>query len=105
VDDAGAGYAGLRHILELQPAFAKLDISLVRGIDTDEVRQAMAAGLQYFGLRTGCQLIAEGVEREAEVETLRNLGVELAQGFLFGEPAAAEDVAPGPERDARRRSA
>jgi EAL domain-containing protein (putative c-di-GMP-specific phosphodiesterase class I) len=62
-------------------------MSLVRGIDTDAVRQAMAAGLQYFALRTGCQLIGEGVETEAESETLQRLGVELAQGFLFGQPA------------------
>jgi EAL domain-containing protein (putative c-di-GMP-specific phosphodiesterase class I)/CheY-like chemotaxis protein len=89
VDDAGAGFAGLRHILELRPSYAKLDMSLVRGIDTDPVRQAMTAGLQYFALRTGCQLIGEGVETEAEVETLRRLGVELVQGFLFGQPAAA----------------
>jgi len=90
VDDAGAGYAGLRHILELQPAYAKLDMSLVRGIDTDAVRQAMAAGLQYFALRTGCRLIGEGVETEAEANTLRRLGLELAQGFLFGHPATAD---------------
>jgi EAL domain-containing protein (putative c-di-GMP-specific phosphodiesterase class I)/CheY-like chemotaxis protein len=90
VDDAGAGYAGLRHMLELRPAYAKLDMSLVRGIDTDAVRQAMAAGLQYFALRTGCQLIGEGVESEAEAAMLRRLGVELAQGFLFGRPAAVD---------------
>ncbi|HJP89099.1 MAG TPA: EAL domain-containing protein [Candidatus Limnocylindrales bacterium] len=93
VDDAGAGFASLRHILELRPAFAKLDMSLVRGIDGDEVRQAMAAGLQYFAMRSECALIAEGVETEAEVDTLRRLGVELAQGYLFGQPAAAEWVA------------
>lgn len=89
VDDAGAGYASLRHILELGPTFAKLDISLVRGIDGDDLRQAMAAGLQYFALRTACELIAEGVETAAEAETLRRIGVEYAQGYLFGEPSAA----------------
>jgi EAL domain-containing protein (putative c-di-GMP-specific phosphodiesterase class I)/DNA-binding response OmpR family regulator len=86
VDDAGAGYASLRHILELRPAFAKLDISLVRGIDGDDLRQAMAAGIQYYALRTGCRLIAEGVETEAESDALRDLGVDLAQGYLFGRP-------------------
>jgi EAL domain-containing protein (putative c-di-GMP-specific phosphodiesterase class I) len=86
VDDAGAGYASLRHILELQPAFAKLDISLVRGIDGDELRQALAAGLNYFALRTGCRLIAEGVETPEESAMLFSLGIELAQGFLFGWP-------------------
>lgn len=48
VDDAGPGYASMRHVLELRPAFAKLDISLVRGIDLDELRQAMAAGIEYY---------------------------------------------------------
>jgi EAL domain-containing protein (putative c-di-GMP-specific phosphodiesterase class I) len=85
VDDAGAGYASLRHILELRPTFAKLDISLVRGIDADELRQALAAGLVYFALRSGCHLIAEGVESE-EAGALRRLGVEFAQGYLFGRP-------------------
>jgi EAL domain-containing protein (putative c-di-GMP-specific phosphodiesterase class I)/DNA-binding response OmpR family regulator len=86
VDDAGAGYASLRHILELQPAFAKLDTSLVRGIDGDPLRQAMAAGIQYYALRTGCRLVAEGVETEEEATMLRDLGVDLAQGYLFGRP-------------------
>ena len=88
VDDAGAGYASMRHILEIRPAFAKLDISLVRGIDGDELRQAMAAGFQYYALRTGCRLVAEGVETEDEAGALRALGVDLAQGYLFGRPAA-----------------
>jgi EAL domain-containing protein (putative c-di-GMP-specific phosphodiesterase class I)/CheY-like chemotaxis protein len=88
VDDAGAGFASLRHILELEPAFAKLDISLVRGIDEDPLRQALAAGLVYFAARGGCRLIAEGVEQEGEAATLREIGVELGQGYLFGRPEA-----------------
>ncbi len=86
VDDAGAGFASMRHILELRPAFAKLDISLVRGIDEDDLRQGLAAGLNYFALRTGCQLIAEGVETRAEADTLQRLGIEFAQGYLYGRP-------------------
>lgn len=86
IDDAGAGYTSMRHILELRPTFAKLDISLVRGIEADELRQALAAGLDYFALRSGFHLIAEGVESEDEATTLRRLGVEFAQGYLFGRP-------------------
>ena len=93
VDDAGAGFASMRHILELQPDFAKLDISLVRGIDVDDLRQALAAGLNYYAMRTGCRLIAEGVETQAEADKLRSLGIELAQGYLYGRPAAIEDLA------------
>ena len=91
VDDAGAGYASLRHILELQPSFAKLDISLVRGIDADDLRQALAAGLNYFALRTSCRLIAEGVETQAEADTLRRLGIDFAQGYLYGRPGRVAD--------------
>jgi EAL domain-containing protein (putative c-di-GMP-specific phosphodiesterase class I)/CheY-like chemotaxis protein len=86
VDDAGAGFASMRHILELRPSFAKLDMSLVRGIDEDDLRQALAAGLNYFALRTGCQLIAEGVETQAEADTLQRLGIDYGQGYLYGRP-------------------
>jgi EAL domain-containing protein (putative c-di-GMP-specific phosphodiesterase class I)/DNA-binding response OmpR family regulator len=94
VDDAGAGYASLRHILELKPAFAKLDISLVHGIEGDTVRQALVAGLRYFAARSGCVLIAEGVETTAEAAVLQRLGIGLAQGYLFGRPAPLPDSLP-----------
>lgn len=87
VDDAGAGFASLRHILELAPTFVKLDIGLVRDIDHDLARQALAAGLVHFATQTGIVLVAEGVETEAEAQTLRVLGVRLGQGYLFGRPA------------------
>jgi EAL domain-containing protein (putative c-di-GMP-specific phosphodiesterase class I) len=86
VDDAGAGYAGLRHILELRPQFVKLDLSLVRNVDTDPARQAMVAGMAHFARNTGCELIAEGIETEEELTELSRLGVSLGQGFLFGRP-------------------
>ena len=86
VDDAGAGYASFRHILELRPRYAKLDLTLIRGIDGDDLRQGLAAGLQYFADRTGCRLIAEGVESSGEAAVLEQLGIEYAQGYLFGRP-------------------
>jgi EAL domain-containing protein (putative c-di-GMP-specific phosphodiesterase class I)/DNA-binding response OmpR family regulator len=86
IDDAGAGYASLRHILELSPTFAKLDRSLVHGIDTDPVRQALVAGLGHFAGQTGVVLIAEGIENGAEAQLLPSLGVEYGQGYLFGRP-------------------
>jgi EAL domain-containing protein (putative c-di-GMP-specific phosphodiesterase class I) len=89
VDDAGAGYAGLRHILELRPQFVKLDLSLVRNIDADPARQAMVAGMAHFANDSGCELIAEGIETEAELEELIRLGVGLGQGYLFGKPGPA----------------
>ena len=89
IDDAGAGYACLTHVLSLQPAFVKLDRGWVKGIDTDPARQALVAGLESFASRTGSTLIAEGVETEQELETLRGLQVDLGQGFLLGRPQPA----------------
>ena len=98
VDDAGAGYAGLKHILELRPQFVKLDICLVRSIDTDRARQAMVAGMTHFALGAGCELIAEGIETEEEMAELVRLGVTYGQGYLFGQPAP---VAASPSNEAR----
>lgn len=92
VDDAGAGFASLRHVVELRPAFVKLDISLVRGLNEDPMRQAMVAGMVAFAKRSGCVLIAEGVETTSELVTLRRLGVGLAQGYLMGRPTRASRV-------------
>jgi EAL domain-containing protein (putative c-di-GMP-specific phosphodiesterase class I) len=87
VDDAGAGFASFRHILELRPDYIKLDISLTRGIDQHPGQRALAAAITSFGNATGSTIVAEGVETEAELRTLRELGVGKAQGYFFGKPA------------------
>jgi EAL domain-containing protein (putative c-di-GMP-specific phosphodiesterase class I) len=92
VDDAGAGFASLRHILELRPAFVKLDRSLIAGIEADEARQAMIVGLHHFARSVGCQIIAEGIETEPELAVLRSLDVSLGQGYLLGRPGRSEDL-------------
>ena len=89
VDDAGAGYASLRHIIELRPSYVKLDRGLVTGINADPIRQALVVGLLHFASSTGVEIIAEGVETEAERLTLQELGVALGQGFLFARPGPA----------------
>jgi PAS domain S-box-containing protein len=89
VDDAGAGFSSLRHILELEPAFVKLDRWLVAGLEDDEARQSMIVGLHHFSRATGCRLIAEGIETRAEWDVLRNLGVDLGQGYYLGVPQPA----------------
>ncbi|MDQ3756279.1 MAG: EAL domain-containing protein [Actinomycetota bacterium] len=86
VDDAGSGFASLRHVLALEPAFVKLDHTWVRDIDADPARQALVAGLGHFARQTGAVLIAEGVETDAELEVLQWLAVDLGQGYLFGRP-------------------
>lgn len=87
VDDAGAGYASLRHIMALRPECVKLDIYWISDIDTDPARQALIAGLIHFTNELGCRLLAEGIERTAELDTLKALGVPYGQGYLLGRPA------------------
>ena len=95
IDDAGAGFASFRHVIELQPDFVKIDANLVRGIESDASRRALVVGMRYFGQQTGCTLIAEGVETEEERAALESLDITFGQGYLFGRPArlAAESVA------------
>jgi PAS domain S-box-containing protein len=92
VDDAGAGFASLRHVLELRPAFVKLDRSLIAGLESDDARQAMIAGLAHFARLTGCRLIAEGIETEGELAALRALNIGLGQGYLLGRPLSTDNV-------------
>lgn len=86
VDDAGAGYASLRHILKLHPDVIKLDISLTRNIDEEPLQRALAAALVTFARELGASIIAEGVERPEEVVVLAELGVRYAQGYHFARP-------------------
>jgi EAL domain-containing protein (putative c-di-GMP-specific phosphodiesterase class I) len=90
VDDAGVGVANFGHIIELRPDFVKLDISLVRRVNANLGRQALVVAMRHFSRTAGCRLIAEGVETDAEAATLRSLGVEYGQGFLFGHPERVE---------------
>ncbi len=92
VDDAGAGYSSLQHILHLQPDLIKLDMGLTRDIDTDRARRALAAALIGFARDTNCRIIAEGVETASELETLRGLGVQKAQGYFLGRPAPLREA-------------
>lgn len=93
IDDAGAGYASMRHILDLQPEYIKLDMSLVRNIDADARRRALAAALIAFAKEIGSAVTAEGVETEAELQTLRKLGVDKVQGFHMSRPLSMGQAA------------
>ena len=86
VDDAGAGYAGLQHILNLRPDVIKLDLMLVRNVDTDPARRALCACLVRFADEIGAEVVAEGIETAAEFETVRSLGIRWGQGFFLGRP-------------------
>jgi EAL domain-containing protein (putative c-di-GMP-specific phosphodiesterase class I)/CheY-like chemotaxis protein len=88
VDDAGAGFASLRHILLLVPDIIKLDISLTRGIDSDRPRRALSCALVAFARETSTVIVAEGIETGAELRTLKEIGVTQGQGFLIAKPMA-----------------
>ena len=87
VDDAGSGYAGLGSIANLEPDFIKLDISLINCIDTNFIKQNLVETMVRFANDQGAQVIAEGVERAEEYETVKALGVHLVQGFFLHRPS------------------
>jgi EAL domain-containing protein (putative c-di-GMP-specific phosphodiesterase class I) len=90
VDDAGAGFASLQHILTLRPEIIKLDIALTRDIDQDPIKRALASSLVTFSREISSRLVAEGIETAGELGTLIDLGVAWGQGYHLGRPAPAE---------------
>ena len=86
VDDAGTGYAGLSHILQVQPDIIKLDRFLITGAESDPARRALASSLVQFSTEIGAMLIAEGIETDVELAVLRDLGVTRGQGYLLARP-------------------
>ena len=86
IDDFGAGYSGLTLLSRFQPDVVKLDMELVRGIDSDRVRRAIVSSIRKLCDDLGVILVAEGIETLEEYATLRDLGVSLLQGFLFARP-------------------
>lgn len=99
IDDAGAGFSSMRHILELAPEFIKLDRELISNVDSDLVRRTMVEALVGFAHQSGIRVVAEGVEQPGELEALTKLGVDFAQGFLLRRPTdlpAALTVDPLP---------
>ena len=87
VDDAGAGFASLRHILELDAELIKLDGSLTRSLEADPRRRSLAAALIEFGRESGASVLAEHIESELQLNELHRLGVKYGQGYHLGRPA------------------
>ena len=90
IDDAGAGYAGLQHILRLHPDRIKLDMSLTRSVNSDPARRALVSAMVSFSREIRATLIAEGIETAEEFEALMSLGVPKGQGYFLGRPADLE---------------
>ena len=104
IDDAGAGFASLKHIMVLRPDFVKVDRDLVAGIDADEAKAAVVESLGMFASRIDAWLIAEGVETTAELDRLLSLRVPLVQGYGLGRPGHEMGPAdPGAVALCRRR--
>lgn len=92
IDDTGTGFASLSAVLYVAPEVIKLDRELTSGIDLDPVRRALAQALVGFGVETGAEVVAEGIETASELETLRGLGVASGQGFHLGRPGTLEEL-------------
>lgn len=92
IDDVGAGYSGLQRLAQVSPDILKLDRALVSGVDNSRTQRAVVAALVNFAAETRAQVLVEGVETEEEAACLRALGVEMAQGWLFGKPAPFEHL-------------
>jgi EAL domain-containing protein (putative c-di-GMP-specific phosphodiesterase class I) len=94
IDDAGAGYAGLQHLIGLRPHIIKLDRKLIEGVDRDETKRAMVEMIGTFASRIDAWVLAEGIEHLGELDTVVGLGVPLGQGYLLARPGV-----PWPEVD------
>ena len=99
IDDAGAGFASLRHILELAPQFIKLDISITQKIEHDRGALALAVALTSFAGAIDARIIAEGIETESQLAALRSLGIRLGQGYHLAMPGPIEQLAELAQRD------
>jgi EAL domain-containing protein (putative c-di-GMP-specific phosphodiesterase class I) len=93
LDDVGAGYAGLTSLSVIRPELAKIDMGLVRNIDTDAAKRCVVGSVFTMCAELGIAVVAEGVETTAERDTLLALGGDLLQGYLFGKPGAAGSMA------------
>ncbi|WP_290294312.1 EAL domain-containing protein [Pseudoalteromonas sp. APC 3358] len=92
IDDVGAGFSSFQHILELEADIIKLDISLTQNINTDRRKFLLAKALCGFVKAINCSIVAEGIENQDELNTLRKLGVDNVQGYFIGRPAPIEDA-------------
>jgi EAL domain-containing protein (putative c-di-GMP-specific phosphodiesterase class I) len=87
IDDAGAGYASLHHIVELAPDIIKIDRSLVDGASSDAARRSVVRAFVHLAADLGASVIAEGVERPEDLHTVHDLGATAAQGYLLARPS------------------
>jgi diguanylate cyclase (GGDEF)-like protein len=93
IDDAGAGHASMLVIAEVEPEFVKIDRLLIHGVNVSAARRALVVSLLSFGAHIGARVVAEGIETEAELQTLLSMGVQFGQGWLLGRPVMTDPPA------------
>lgn len=93
LDDVGLGHSNFMMIIECRPNYFKIDRYFVHGARTDVYRQAVLSSVAQLALPFGARVVAEGVETEADLEAVRQAGINLAQGYLFGQPATEASLA------------
>jgi EAL domain-containing protein (putative c-di-GMP-specific phosphodiesterase class I) len=101
IDDFGAGHAGLGLLADFQPDIAKLDMALIRGIDTDDSRRKIVKHTVAMLHDLGVTPLCEGIETRGELEALRDLGVDLMQGYFIARPSFESLVEPSLENSIR----
>jgi EAL domain-containing protein (putative c-di-GMP-specific phosphodiesterase class I) len=104
MDDLARGRIDLWYLVRLRPSIIKVDLSMIRDIDVDPSKQSLVNGLRLLGDVLKAEVVAEGIEREGELEHLQKLGVQFGQGYLLGRPGPLRDTAP-PRPGSRRHPA
>jgi EAL domain-containing protein (putative c-di-GMP-specific phosphodiesterase class I) len=94
IDDMGAGYSSLSALVTIEPDYLKFDIALVRGIDRSSIKRSLLETVVDLSGRIGAKVVAEGIEAEAELTTLRDMGVPLGQGRFLAAPVEVASGAP-----------
>ncbi len=88
LDDVGEGYSGLNMLIELRPDIIKVDRNIVEGIDKNELKQSVYKALYNLAKEHGIEVLAEGIETKEELEVIKGIGVDLAQGYFFSKPSS-----------------
>ena len=102
LDDYGSGYSNESNLIALDPDFIKIDISIIRGIDSDPNKQEVVRNIVSYAHQRGMQIIAEGVETAEELRSTRSLGADLFQGYFLSRPGAVPSMIAAPAKEILR---
>ena len=102
LDDYGSGYSNEGNLITLDPDFIKIDISIIRGIESDPDKQEVVRNIVSYAHQRGMQIVAEGIETAAELRTSRALGADLFQGYFLSRPGAVPSAIAVPAQEILR---